>query len=64
MSKNPSDKKPMPGEREERMPEKQESEQDWDKKQQEDRRQDDSMARKQEGQKFTSDEDIIKRRRA
>jgi hypothetical protein len=62
MSKNPSDKKPMPGE-DERKSENQPTTEDWNKKQ-EQHRQGETMARKQEGQKFVSDEDIIKRRTA
>jgi hypothetical protein len=64
MSKNPSDKKPMPGEDEERKSDNQPTTEDWKKKQQEQNRQGESMARKQEGQKFVSDEDIIRRRTA
>jgi hypothetical protein len=62
MSKNPSDKKRVPGEGEERKPDQSKNE-DKDKRQEE-HRQGESMARKQAGQKFVSDEDIIRRRTA
>jgi hypothetical protein len=62
MSKNPSDKKRMPGEDEERKPDQSKNEER--NKKQEEHRQGESMARKQAGQKFVSDEDIIRRRTA
>ena len=63
MSKNPSDKNRVPADDEEQKRNAAQAEQDQDKGKRENRRQGVSMGRLQEGQKFVSDEDIVKNRR-
>jgi hypothetical protein len=63
MNQNPSDQKHKPGEKEESQQDTSRTERDRDP-QQDTRRRRASMADMQKGQKFTSDEDIIRRRTA
>jgi len=63
MSKNPSDKNRVPADEDEQKQNATKTDGDRAGEQGENRRPGESMARKQKGQKFVSDEDIVKDRR-
>jgi hypothetical protein len=62
MSKNPSDWNQTPSDRERAGREQHEDKETQDRNKQQPVRHRESMGRKQAGQKFVSDEDIVKRR--
>jgi hypothetical protein len=63
MSKNPSDKNRVPADEDEQKQSARKTDGDRAGELGENRRPGESMARKQQGQKFVSDEDIVKNRR-